>query len=391
MGAIGVGGQGMVNLHGLLGKAGVQYVAIADVDAGHLNGAVGTVNGRYGNKDCKGYADFRELIARGDIDAISMATPDHWHAGTVIPALKAGMDVYGEKPLTHDLREGRAVCDAVKRYGRIWQTGSWQRSQGHFRRACELVRNGRLGKVHTVEVRLHHTNFTNASTAVQPVPAELNWDFWLGPAPWQPYQGTCHGAWRQVLDWGGGNMMDWIGHMGDIAQWGMGYDATGPIEIEGGSTFPPAGLYDAMLSYKFTCKYPAGVNMIVGSLDQMPPVPGTEVGARWVGDKGWVYVDRSKIDAEPKSLLREQIGPGEIHLYESVDHHQNFLDCVRSRKPTITPAETAHRAASIGHLGLIAMQTGRKIRWNPDTETIIDDPGASAMLGRAYRQPWTLA
>ena len=203
MGDIGVGGQGTGNLRGFLGKSVVQVVAIADVDAGHLNNAVGIVNGHYGNKDCKGYGDFRELIARSDIDAISMATPDHWHAGTVIPALKAGMDVYGEKPLTHDLREGQALCAAVKRYARIWQTGSWQRSQAHFRHACELVRNGRIGKVHTVEVRLHHTNFTNAGTTVQPVPAELDWNFWLGAAPWRPYQGTAHGNWRQVLDWGG--------------------------------------------------------------------------------------------------------------------------------------------------------------------------------------------
>jgi len=386
MGGIGMGGMGMGNLNSFLGKPGVQFVAVCDVDAGHLKAAKDRVDKRYGNKDCAIYGDFREMIARGDLDAISMATPDHWHAITAITALRAGIDMYGEKPLTHDLRSGRALVNTAARYGRIWQTGSWQRSEQNFHFACELVRNGRIGKIHTVEVGLPNGS-GGGTLAPQAAPATLDWNFWLGPAPARPFQGVAHSNWRWVTDWGGGQMMDWIGHHGDIAQWGLGTEYTGPVEMEGQGKFPDSGLYDAPTAYKVTGTYANGVRIIIANSAQQPKGMGT----RWIGDKGWVWVDRWEMDTEPKSLLNEKIGAGEIRLYLSRDHHQNFLDCVRSRKPTITPAEVAHRSASLGHLGQIAMLTGRKIRWNPDTEQIIGDPGASALLGRASREPWNAA
>jgi len=385
MGAIGLGGMGSGNLGGFLGMNDVAVVAICDVDKNHLDGAVKRVNGHYKNEDCKGYKDFRELVARGDLDAVSMATPDHWHALTAIACARAGIDVYGEKPITHDLNEGRALCNAFKRHGRVWQTGSWQRSVENFHHACELVINGRIGKVHTCEVGLPTGHPTEPKPAM-PVPPELDWDFWVGPSPWQPYCGISHWNWRWMLDFGGGQMMDWIGHHADIAHWGLGFDYTGPVEVEGAGNYPKDGPYDAPTEYKFTCTYANGVKIIVANDRQQP----MGMGARWIGDKGWIHVDRGRTSSEPAELLRESIGAGETKLYKSGSHHRNFIDCVKSRKLTIAPCEVSHRSASVGHLGQIAMVTGRKIKWNPEKEEIIGDAGASALLGRPYRAPWVL-
>ena len=387
MGSIGVGWQGGDNMRGFLSNDDVQVVAVCDIDKEHLDDAKGMVDRHYGNRDCQTYHDFRELIGRGDLDAVTIALPDHWHAIPAIAAAKAGLDIYGEKPLSHDLVEGRAMCDAVKRYGRVWQTGSWQRSVANFHRACKLVRNGRIGRVHTVEVGLGegHEDYegTQGQETIGPPPASLDYDRWIGPAPWSPYcPARVHKNWRWVLDHGGGTILDWVGHHLDIAHWGLGLDYTGPVEIEGTADFPKEGVWDAPTEYRVTCKYANGVETIIAS-----NVAG---GAKWYGDEGWVHVDRGVLDARPKDVLNEVIGPDEIRLYESRNHIRNFLDCVKSRELTITPIEVAHRSASVGHLGMIAIQTGRKIKWDPEEEKIIGDPGASRLLGRAYREPWSL-
>jgi len=387
MGSIGVGWQGGENMQGFLGNADVQVVAVCDVDKGHLNDAKRMVDQHYGNQDCQTYHDFRELIARGDLDAVAIALPDHWHAIPAIAAAKAGLDIHGEKPLSHDLLEGRAMCDAVHRYGRVWQTGSWQRSVANFHRACELVRNGRIGKVHTVEVGLGqgHEDYegTQGQETIGPPPASLDYDRWVGPAPWSPYcPARVHKNWRWVLDHGGGTIMDWIGHHGDIAHWGLGLDYTGPVEIEGTADFPREGVWDAPTDYRVTCLYANGVEMIIAS-----DVAG---GTKWYGDEGWLHVDRGVLDADPKGVLNEVIGPDEIRLYRSRDHIRDFLDCIKSRELTITPIEVAHRSASVGHLAMIAIQAGRRIKWDPEKEEVIGDPDASRLLGRAYREPWYL-
>lgn len=387
MGAIGIGWQGGNNMRGFLAKDQVQFVAVCDVDRNHLDKAKKTVDEKYRNNDCTAYHDFRELIARGDLDAVCIALPDHWHAIPVIAAARAGIDIHGEKPLSHSLAQGRAMCEAVSRYGRIWQTGSWQRSVANFHHACELVRNGRVGKVYKVEVGLGSGHSDYAGNKDQqtpgPPPENLDYDFWLGPAPLAPYcPARVHKNWRWHLDYGGGRVMDWVGHHVDIAHWGLGLDYTGPVEVEGWGNYPKEGLWNAPTEYEFTCKYVNGLEMVVAS--------SFAGGTKWYGEQGWIYVTRGKIDANPKSVLKEVIGPDGIQLYKSRDHLQNFLDCVKSRQLTITPCEVAHRSASIGHLGQIAMALGRKIRFDPDNEHILRDSTATRMLRNPMRSPWHL-
>ena len=388
MGCIGVGWQGGVNMETFLSHKDCRIIAVCDVDKDHLQEAVDTVNGHYENRDCATYSDFRELLARDDIDAVSIGLPDHWHAVPAVAAAKSGKDIFGEKPLSHNLKEGRAICDAVKRYGRIWQTGSWQRSEANFHRACELVINGRIGKVHTVEVGLPagHTDFegTKGQEQMGPAPSELDYDFWLGPAPVEPYcPARVHKNWRWHLDYGGGQLMDWVGHHVDIAHWGLGFDYTGPYEIEGYGEYPKDGLWSTATKYRLTAKYPRDITMIIAGGHE-----DIRRGTKWIGQDGWVWVNRGAIDAEPKVLLREKIGPDETRLFRSPGHWRNFLDCVKSRRTTLTPCEVAHRSATPGHLGQITMLLGRKIRFNPQTEQIIGDATAKGMLGRPMRSPW---
>jgi predicted dehydrogenase len=390
MGCIGVGSQGTGNMRGFLGKKQVQIVAVCDVDKMHRDRAKKTVDDRYGNSDCRTYLDFRDIIACDDIDALSLAVPDHWHSIPVITAARAGKDMYGEKPLARTIREGRAMVNAVHSYGRVWQTGSWQRSVQNFHRGCELVRNGRIGKVYKVEVGLP-TGSGGGNPDVQVPPEGLDWNFWLGSALWRPFmkysQRAPHWDWRWIMDFSGGQLTDWAGHHIDIAHWGLGLDETGPVEIEGRGVYPRDGVYDTPTEYKFTCKYANGMTMIVANDRQQPKGMGTV----WYGEKGWVYVDRGdKLQAEPKSILDETIGPDEIHLYESRDHQQNFLDCVLTRKKTIAPIEVAHRSISVGLLGEIAMLTERKLHWDPDKEVFLNDELATRMLSRPMRSPWHL-
>ena len=389
MACIGVGSQGTGNMRGFLGRKEIQIVAVCNVDKNHRDRAKKIVDDKYGNSDCTDHLDFREVIGLRGLDAVSLALPDQWHAVPAIASARAGLDIYGEKPLARSIRESRAICDAVHRYGRVWQTGSWQRSQSHFRHACEVVRNGLIGKIHKVEVGLP-TGSTTGNKPTKEVPEGLDWKFWLGPAPWREYcefgGNRCHWDWRWIMDYSGGQLTDWAGHHIDIAHWGMGFDRTGPREIEGKADYPAEGIWDAPTDYRFTAKYEGGATLTIGSTSKIG-----FMGTKWHGDDGWLHVNRGGSDASNKDLLRDDvIGPGQTRLYKSTDHTGNFIDCVKSRKPTVTPVETACRSVSVGHLGEIAMLTGRRIKWDPVKEVIIDDPGASALLGRPYRKPWIL-
>jgi predicted dehydrogenase len=390
MAGIGFGMQGPSNMKSFLGKPEVQWVAVCDLDDEHRGKARNSVNEKYGNKDCATYTDYRELYARRDLDAVSIAVPDHWHAMLSIAAVRSGLDVYGEKPFTHGLREGRALCEAVKRYGRVWQTGSWQRSDDNFHRACELVHAGRIGRIHRVEVGLPdgYTDFagTFGQEQIENPPAAFDYDTWLGPAPWSPYcKARAHMNWRWNMDFGGGQLMDWIGHHLDIAHWGLGLDRTGPVEVSGTGEFPTTGIYNGATRFRVETKYADGTPIIIAGGH-----PEIQSGTKWIGEFGWVWVDRGGFESQPAHLTSEVIGPNEPRLYRSRDHFQNFLDCVKNRALTIAPAEVGHRSASVGHLGVVAIATGRTITWDPATETLIGDPEAERLLSYSYRKPYQL-
>ena len=385
MAMIGVGGMGSGNMGSFLGLEDVAVRIVCDVNTKKMETAKKKVDDRYGNTDCQMIKDYREVCVRKDIDAVMIATPDHWHAFIGTFAARHGKDIYGEKPFTHDLLEGRALVNAVAQHGRVWQTGSWQRSSGEMRRAVELVRNGRIGKIVRVDVGLPSGGRGKPADPNAKVPEELDWNFWLGPAPLRPYQGVYDWDWRWVLEWGGGQMMDWIGHHADIAQWGLGRDTTGPVSIEGYAPFEPDGIYDSPKTYRYTCRYTDGIELTVADNSQV------KSGATWYGENGdWVWVDRGHFEASTPKIRDSKIEAGELRL-RSPGHQRNFIDCVKNRDTTLTPAEVAHRSASIGHLGQIAMLTGRKIAWDPSNEQILNDPAASALLGRTPRGPWSLS
>ena len=392
MGIVGWGMMGPGNTSSFMKQADCQVVAACDLDKRYLDRAVGAINKHYGNSDCKAYKDYREMMARDDIDAVMLAVPDHWHALTSVEACRRKKDIYGEKPLARTIAEQQAIVRAVQKHKRIWQTGSWQRSTANFHKAAEIVRNGLIGTVKEVHVGLPggHVDFkkTKDKLFVSEPPSELDYDMWIGPAEMMPYiEGRVHMNWRWNYNTGGGQLIDWIGHHGDIAHWGLDFDETGPSEIEGTGEFPPKdAVWNTCTKYRATLKYPKNVTMtIAGGHSDI------RSGTKWIGTDGWVWVDRGGFDAsnpEWKKMDRLPENQLKVKLTKSTDHHRNFLDSMKSRKPTITPVEVAHRSAVPGHLALIAMMVGRKIKWDPKKEKILGDDEASKLLTREYRTPW---
>ena len=427
LGVIGWGMMGPGNTKKFLAEGDCQVVAACDLHKGHLQTAVDTINTHYGNKDCKAYHDYRELMARNDIDAVMIAVPDHWHALLATEAAHRKKDVYGEKPLARTIAEQQAIVRAVEQNGIIWQTGSWQRSLPTFHKAAEIVRNGLIGNVVRVEVGLpggHHDfpgttpalfaklaslpdKITSPAEIVPGTPAwdlavtepppDLDYDRWIGPSKMEPYvEARVYQNWRWNYNTGGGQLMDWIGHHGDIAHWGLGFDATGPSEVEGHGEFPPANaVWNSATKYMIECKYrkeithyPVDVGVTIAG-----GYPEIMMGTKWIGTDGWVWVDRSGFDASNPAWATTDPLPEDLRkvkLYESGGHQRNFLDCVKSRKPTITPVETAHHSTIPGHLGLISMLVGRKVQWDVAQEKIVNDSAASELLSRPYRAPWQL-
>ena len=404
MGSIGVGWMGGDNLNSFLNQRDCRVVAIADVDQGHLTSAVNKVNEHYKNKDCKPYKDFRELLGRNDIDAVCISTPDHWHAIPAVEAAKANKDIYCEKPLSHTFAEGVAMVEAVRNHGRVWQTGSWQRSVPDFRWAVELVVNGYIGKVKRVEVGLPsgHADFAgtgNTSPNSDP-PKEVDYDFWVGPAKMMPFN-RCrfHKNWRWNYNFGGGQLMDWIGHHCDIAHWGLSDakygvgpdDRIGPLEVSATAEFPPKdAVWDTATKYRIECKYPKGIELVIAG--GYGDIGG---GAKWIGEHGWVAVDRGRLDAskpEWKKEVREREKKKDLAvlLVNSPGHQREFLDSVKSRARTLTPVEVAHRSQTPGHLGYIASVVGRKLKWDAARQRIVGDPEASKLLATKMRVPWHL-
>jgi predicted dehydrogenase len=391
--SIGCGGMGNGNTDDFLGKANCQVVAACDVDLNHLDAMVKKVNDRYQNSDCKGYHDFRELLPRTDIDAVMLALPDHWHGIVAVAAAGHQKDIYGEKPLARTIVEQQAIVRAVQKNKRIWQTGSWQRSQSNFHKAAEIVRNGLIGKIKHVEVGLpdgpNEAKWQKPLPGVNP-PPELDYEFWTGPSRLLPYlPERVHGNWRWNYNTGGGQLLDWIGHHCDIAHWGMDCDRSGPLSVEGHGDFPPTdAVWNTSYKYRIELQYPNDITMSIAGGH-----PDIQSGAKWIGTDGWVWVDRGRFEASNAEWCDYRELPEEmrkVKLYQSSDHHANFLDCVKSRQPTITPAETAHHSSIPGHLGLISMLVGRKLKWDSQKEHILGDAEASKLMGREFRAPWKL-
>jgi len=392
MGCIGVGPRGRLNLRGLMTR-GAQIVAVCDVNEATRQAAVKEVQEYYKcsavaetYKGCAAYNDFRELVARDDIQAVMIATPDHWHVPIAIAAVRSGKDVYVEKPLGISIDEGKALRKAVRQYGAVFMHGTEQRCMRQFRFGCELVRNGRIGTLHTVKVACPGGRAGGVHPP-QPVPKGFDYEMWLGPARWMPYSPArvAAGSWYFISDYAAsGFVAGWGVHHIDMAQWGIGADHTGPVEIRGSAVFPPDGIFDTPVTWDVDYLYANGVR--VSFTDNSK----NRQGVRFEGTKGWVHINRNSIDAEPKALLTSKIRPNEIHLYQATNDDRNFVECVKSRAETASPIEVAHRSTSVCYLGHIAMLLRRTLRWDPQKEQFVGDPAADRYLSRPMRAPWHL-
>jgi predicted dehydrogenase len=340
-------------------------------------------------KSTKEYLDFREVINRKDIDAVAVLTPDHWHSIPVLMAARAGKAMYCQKPLSLTISEGRAMSDATKKYGVVFQTGSQQRSGPEFLRACELVRNGRIGKLEKVVCGLPggtpDFGKTGHLTATTPVPKDFDYQTWLGPAPEAPYcPARTHVNFRWNLDYSGGMVTDWGAHHLDIAQWGMGTDHTGPVEIKNPEVkWSKDPVWNTAVEFYFECIYENGVQLIVGS-----DVSRAPRGITFHGSEGNIWVSRGSYKVSPEKIDSTVIGEREIHLYKSENHYRNFIDCVISGQPTAAPAEIGHRSVTLAHLGNIALLLNQDLRWNPKEEEFVANFAANQLRSRTMREPW---
>jgi predicted dehydrogenase len=409
LGCIGLGGMGTNNMMGFLNDPEVQVVAACDPETGsntynhwyNKGGWLGREPARkranefYAKQKrsgefqgCDGYVDFRDLVARRDIDAVMIAPPDHWHAIPAIMAARQGKDIYCEKPLSLTVAQGRAIARAAKRYNVIFQTGTHHRSaDAHLRRVCELVRNGRIGKVKRV---ISHIDANNRSSSAKkgdamPIPQGFDYNMWLGPAPQVPYhRDRTHYTFRFVKDYSGGQTTNLGVHALDIVQWALGTDRTGPIEFEGlDAEFPSAGLFDTATRVHFRARYAQGTELICQT-------DGDGIIARFEGTDGWIETSYNAFKVFPESLRDTVIGPGETQLYRSDNHKRNFIECIKSRRETITPAEVGHRSTSLCLLANIAMEVPGKLQWDPEAERFTNSERANRMLSRTQRSPWQL-
>jgi predicted dehydrogenase len=379
--SVGVGGRGGGLFEGFRSRNDVAMLGVCDVREERRE----KCRERAGSQ-CAAYADFRELLARRDIDAVIVATPDHWHGVISIAACQAGKDIYCEKPITRTIAEGRAVCEAVRRYARVFQTGSHERSNRSSRYACELVRNGRIGKLHTVEVNLPVEHAHMPMPPTMPVPPGFDYDMWLGPAPWVPYtERRCTGSFRYISDYAMGEFSDRGAHVLDIAQWGLGADTSGPLEVEGKGEAPTDELFDTYRVFHVDMKYANGVRLILESKGPR--------GVKFTGDKGWINVaiHGSFLSASDDSLLRSQLTPTDVRLHASPGSHQNdFIEAVKARGETVCPAETGHRTNSALAVAEIAMRLGCKVTWDPAAERFVGNDAANRMVARRMRTPWRI-
>ena len=389
LGFIGIG-----RLSAGLGKSflklnNTQMVAACDVDRIKLARFQKTVNEHYASakgkesyEGCDTYEDFDQLIGRKDIDGVIVALPDHWHAIPAIAAMKAGKDVYCEKPLAHTIDEGRAMVTAARKYKRVLQTGSMQRSWKDFRHACELVRNGYLGEIKQVKVNVGDPAVA-CNLPEEDMPGYINWDKWIGPAPYRgfhtdlapPHPEAFWPKWRDYAEFGGGMFSDWGAHMFDIAQWGLGMDHTGPVEI-----IPPE---DRLAKRGLVFKYANGIEMTHEDF-------GRGWAVRFIGSKGTLDISRQFLDVKPENIAKKEIAENERKLEISEHHYANWINSIKSRRMPICDVEIGHRSASICNIGNIAYRLGRPLKWDPEKEKFEKDGEANKLRGKKYRKPYTL-
>jgi predicted dehydrogenase len=383
IGCIGVGNEGFGhNTKAFLVEPDAQIVAVCDVLAQHRKRAKEAVDARYSNKDCREYADFREVLARKDIDAVMIGTPDHWHVPLSLMALEAGKDVFCEKP-TLTIAEGRVLVDAVARHKAVFQVGLEDRSIIYYHKMAELARNGALGKLQAIHAKLPGGTILPIEQPVPP-PPELNWDLWLGPAPLRPYTATITQPmhWRQVRDFSGGLFTDWGSHLLDTAQVAVSAEQSGPVEVEGEGECPKNSMSTTFVAFKVHYRYASGVELFVESGGTALRIEGSD---GWVGNNRW----RGPLEASSQDLLRQKF-PAETNKIWPLPpyEHRNFLDCVKSRKPTTYTAEAGHRLSTVMHIGNIAMTLGRKLKWDPQSESFPGDEAANSLRSRPLRDDW---
>jgi predicted dehydrogenase len=379
MGFIGVGLISDGHVRSFPGMKDVQPVAVCDVRDGQVKKALRTLTSK-GYEGILGTSKFEEVLAHPDVDVVCVATPDHWHAAIALAAMKAGKDVYVEKPMTLTIEEGKALVAAEKKYGRILQVGSQQRSEVYFRIAANLVRNGMIGDIKEIYCQLGDFPQPPEKETIVPVPEGFDYDRWLGPTPFFEYsenraKGAYGGGWRCYWEYGSRKFGDWGAHHFDIVQWALGRDETGPVE------FIPKGFEGAEHHHY---RYADGITV----WRDKQPDKGQMI--RFIGTKGEVLASRGKIETSPKELVRHKFGPNDVQVYESKNHRQNFIDSVLSRKPTICPASVGHRTGTICQLAGIAERTGRAIQWDPAAEQIIGDAAAKAMQERPRRNDYEM-
>jgi len=401
---IGVGQRGTDVMRAFAAHDDARFVAVCDAFRERRQAAQSWLNERYGGSGVEAYEDLRELLARRDVDGVVICTPDHWHIPAAALAVRAGKDVYVEKPLSVCLDWARRFRQLAARYGAVFQYGTQQRSSAQFRRACELARNGYLGEVQRVEawcpdVSDDWNDFSvprYGSTVVETPPEGFNYDLWLGAAPAAPYtvdrcrrEGSFH-----VYDYSIGFIAGWGAHTLDIVQWGLGTDETGPVEVEGRGEIPARGLFDTVSWWDVRCAYASGVELHFLCHRRARPIVmqyrerWSDHGTTFFGTEGWVSVDRGGIYASDPRLLEVRLKPGDVRLVRSPRQDRNFIDCIRTRATTVSPLEAAIRSDTISHLSDVAIRLGRPIRWDPAAEEPVGDEMAGRMLRRALRAPW---
>lgn len=385
MGAIGLGPRGMYDLDNFMRQDDVRFIAVADCFAARRTEGKATVDKHYGNQDCVAYRFHEQILERRDIDAVLIAAGDRWHGVMSVLAARAGKDIYCEKPISLTIAEGRALVNTIQRYGSIWQCGTQRKSIPAYKFVVDVVREHRIGKLHTITLSFGDGPWRQNAPAVpdpEPDPDVFDYDRWLGQAPWAPYSKVRVGMWRLNWDTSAGPIADMGPHYAEFAQWARGDESGGPVEFEGDAAFRPEHQFNNIPYFvDVRARYADGVRLL---MDSKPK------GVRFDGDKGWIQLlDEGAMAADPPSLLQGSQGLEGTYKVMA-PHLRNFIDSVRARRQPASPPEVAQRAHTIVHCASLCLRLGRKLRWDPECELFIGDDEANNMLARQMRSPWVI-